>query len=155
MNADVEGEWRWKNDRAAYEQETARERQSFYARLAAERERHATRLKTLTWEKLLAEETFSRWGAHPPFPPLEFAAAARERIRSTILALQMLGPRPKKAHVRAVLRACVEWFNDKNGEFGDVIETEEREDICKVLEELAVVTCHPSLAEEIGNWRTW
>ena len=37
------------------------------------------------------------------------------------------------------LESCVEWFNAKDLEFGNVIETEEREDICAVLEELAFV----------------
>ena len=54
-----------------------------------------------------------------------------------------------------MLRACVEWFNEKDREFGGVIETEEREDICQVLRELAVVARQRSLAEEIDGSRSW
>jgi hypothetical protein len=56
-----------------------------------------------------------------------------------ILELQALGPKPKKAQVRATLKSGVEWFNAKDAEFHGVIETEEREDICLLLEELAFV----------------
>jgi hypothetical protein len=153
--ADAEREWRWRNDRAAYEQEVEAYRQLRDARLAAERERYEKRLKTITWEVLLAEQPFSRWGPHPPFPPPEFVAAARDRVRSAVLELQSLGSKPKKPQVRAVLKACIEWFNAKDIEFGGVIETEEREDICAVLEELAFVARQRTLVYEIEGWRRW
>jgi cell division protein FtsB len=152
---DAEREWRWRNDRAAIEEEWARKQQAENARLAAARERYETRLKTLTWEKLLEEQPFARWDVSPPFPPPEFVAAARARIRSLILDLQALGPKPKKAQVRALLKICVERFNTMDEEHGNVIETIEREDICSVLEELAFVARHPTLSDEIGNWRDW
>ncbi len=57
--------------------------------------------------------------------------------------------------MRALLKDCVEWFNMKDAEYGDVIETEEREDICLVLEELACVARHPTLSREIDRWRNW
>ena len=41
-----------------------------------------TRLKNLTWEKLLAETPFERWMPSPPFPPAEFTEAARETIHN-------------------------------------------------------------------------
>jgi hypothetical protein len=152
---DAEGAWRLRNDRAAYEQELEKYRQALDARSAAERERYDRRLKTLTWEVLLAEQPFSRWDTHPPFPPPEFVAAARDRVRSAMLELQSLGSKPKKPQVRTVLKACVEWFNAKDIEFGEVIETEEREDICAVLEELAFVARQRSLVDEIEGWRNW
>jgi hypothetical protein len=36
-----------------------------------------------------------------------------------------------------------------------VTETEEREDICQVLEEMAHVARQKALVEEIDAWRTW
>jgi hypothetical protein len=154
-SSDAEGAWRLRNDRAAYEQELETYRQARDARAAAERERYEGRLKTLTWEVFLAEQPFSRWDAHPPFPPPEFVAAARDRVRSAALELQALGSKPKKPQVRAVLKACIEWFNAKDIEFGGVIETEEREDICAVLEELAFVARQRPLVDEIEGWRNW
>jgi hypothetical protein len=152
---DAEGEWRWQNDRTSYQDEVERDRQIRDARSAAQRERYEKRLKTLTWEKLLEEQPFSRWNIHPPFPPAEFVDAARDRIRLAIHDLQALGSKPKKRQVRAILKACVEWFNEKGAEFGNVIETEEREDICSALEDLASVACHRSLIREIDEWRDW
>jgi hypothetical protein len=49
----AEGEWRWKHDRSAYEEEVRLKNEALLARIAAERERQKTRLKTLTWEALL------------------------------------------------------------------------------------------------------
>jgi hypothetical protein len=152
---DSEGEWRWQNDRSAYQEEVEREEQLSEKRLAAERQRYQQRLKALSWEKRLQEEAFSRWQEHPPFPPPEFVIAARAQIRATVMDLRALGPKPKKAAVRAVLKARVGWFNAKDAEFGNVIETEEREDICAVLEELAFVAGHRSLVSEIDAWRDW
>lgn len=151
----AEGQWRWRNDRAAYEEERERERQAREARFVAERERYERRLKTLTWERLLEEQPFSRWNEHPPFPPPDFTAAARDQIRSVIVKLQALGLKPKKAQVRAVLKACIEWFNTQDAKFSGVIETEEREDICAALEELAFVAGQRSLVDEIDGWRKW
>src|ERR1019366_1627604 len=92
---------------------------------------------------------FSRWDRHPPFPPSEFVEAARDQIYSTARSLQALGLKPRRPQVRAILKSCVEWFNAKDLEFGNVIETEEREDICAVLEELAFVARQGALVSEI------
>jgi hypothetical protein len=69
--------------------------------------------------------------------------------------LQALGPKPRKADVRSALKSCVEWFNNADERAGGVIETEEREDICAVLEEMAHVARQRGLVEEIGSWRDW
>jgi len=66
-----------------------------------------------------------------------------------------LGLKPRRPQVRAILKSCVEWFNAKDLEFGNVIETEEREDICAVLEELAFVARQGALVSEIDDWRDW
>jgi hypothetical protein len=152
-SAVAEGEWRWKHDRVAYTEEVRLKNEALLARVAAERERQKTRLNTLTWETLLAEKPFSRWDRHPPFPPLEFVEAAREQIRSTAQALQALGPKPRRPQVRGILKSCVDWFNAKDSEFGNVIETEEREDICAVLKEMAHVAHQRALVSEIDKWR--
>ena len=151
----AEGEWRWKHDRAAYEDEARRSKEAFLARAAVEEERLQKRLKTLTWDALLSEQPFPRWKQDPPFPPPEFVAAARAEMHAAARRLQALGPKPKRALVREVLKSCVQWFNSKDAEFGGVIETEEREDICAALEELAFVARQPSLVSEIDAWRDW
>jgi hypothetical protein len=151
----AEGEWRWRNDRRAYQEEVERSEKARDSRRSAEHERRNDRLKTLTWETLLSEQPFSRWNEHPPYPPAEFVTAANERVLSAIRELRALGQRPKKGQVRAALKALVEWFNEKDAEFGEVIETEEREDIYRVLEEPATVAGQASLVGEIDEWRLW
>lgn len=69
--------------------------------------------------------------------------------------LQGMGPKPRKTEVRAVLKACVLRLNDIDERAGGVIETEEREDLCAALEEIAFVARHPALIEDIGDWMTW
>jgi hypothetical protein len=151
----AEGEWRWRNDRRAYQEEVERSEKTRHAKRSAERDQRGERLKTLTWETLLSEQPFSRWNEHPPFPPPQFVAAANERVLSAIHDLRALGQKPKKAQVRAVLKALVEWFNERDAEFGQVIETEEREDIYRVLQELMTVAGQASLVGEIDEWRLW
>lgn len=154
-NGVAEGEWRWRHDRVAYTEEVRLKQEALRARIAAERERQKKRLKVLTWDMLLAEKPFSRWDKHPPFPPLEFTEAARAQIYSTVRELQALGSKPGRTQVRKILKSCVDWFNVKDSEFGNVIETEEREDICAILEELAYVARQKALVSEIDEWREW
>lgn len=154
-NSMAEGEWRWKHDRRAYSEEIERWQFKTAQERAAREERYRTRLSKLTWNQLLAETPFARWSPSPPFPPEDFTSAAREAIHGTCKKLEALGPKPRKADVRAILKNCVEWFNRADERAGGVIETEEREDICAVLEEMAHVARQQKLVEDIDNWRTW
>ncbi|WP_239008590.1 hypothetical protein [Streptomyces sp. Tue 6075] len=154
-DSDVEGEWRWEHDREALlrEQEAAEERRRLAAE--AEKERYAARLAALTWEQLLAETPFERWTPSPPFPPAAFRRAAVRRVHQACRELRNLGPKPRKPAARKVLKSLVQWFNTADRAAGWVIETEEREDIGLVLEELAHVAGHPSLVMEADEWREW
>ena len=154
-NYAAEGEWRWEHDREAFLVESEKSKAKAAAERAAKEERYRTRLKNLTWEKLLAETQFERWRWSPPFPSPDFTEAARETIHNACRELRELGPKPPKARVRSILRRCVEWFNEADKAAGDVIETEEREDICAVLEEMAFVAKQKNLLDEIDNWREW
>lgn len=154
-NFSAEGEWRWTNDRERFIAEKMHDDAQQAAKRYTERQRYENRLRGLTWEKLLAEVPFSRWSSTPPFPPPDFTQASRECIHRTCHALMALGKKPKRLDVRRALRECVEWFNNADDHAGGVIETEEREDICATLEELAHVAKQPMLVSEIKEWRTW
>jgi hypothetical protein len=154
-NHAAEGEWRWEHDRDTLIVESEKSEAKAAAERAAKEERYGTRLKNLTWERLLVETPFERWGRSPPFPPAEFTKAARETIHNACRELRELGPKPTKPKVRSILRRCVEWFNEADKAAGEVIETEEREDICAVLEEMAFVAKQKSLVDEIDDWRAW
>jgi hypothetical protein len=146
----AEGEWRWRHDREAFEAEIARDRAAFNAKVEAER----ARIKSATFEKILAEPQFARWTA-PPYPPPAFVEQAGVRIRETVAEIQAHGPKPRKTVVRAALKAAVEWFNAKDTEFGGVIATVEREDICDALAEIAYAAKQPELIKEFDDWRDW
>lgn len=151
----VEAEWRRRNDPIAFENEIAQSRKKLEEEILSQRERHEKRLKSLTWEKLLSEKLLRRWDEHPPFPPPAFTQMARERIHQDILKLQALGTKPKRGDVRAIFKASIEWFNAKDKEFQGVIETEEREDLFAIFEELAFVARQMPLMQEIDNWAEW
>jgi hypothetical protein len=151
----AEGEWRFKNDYINFENEREKAKAISHAKWLAEQERYAKRLQGLTWDKLLAELPFERWKESPPVPSAEFAEAARQRIRDLCQQIVAFGPKPKKADVRKEIRACVEWFNEKHEADRSLIETEEREDICAILEEIAFVARHKSLIDDVEKWRNW
>jgi hypothetical protein len=155
VNYTAEGEWRWSNDREAFVEEGELDRAKNEAVRAAKEERYRSRLSKLTWDQLKSETPFSNWSPSPPFPPEEFTNAARSVIRDACSSLQELGPKPRKADVRSILKKTVQWFNDADDEAGNVIETEEREDICAVLEEMAFVARQKTLVDEIDEWRDW
>ena len=151
----AEGEWRWANDREALVAEGELHQAKEEAERAAREERYRTRLSKLTWEQLLAETPFERWSPSPPFPPEDFTEAARAVIRDACLSLRELGAKPRRAEVRAILKRTVSWFNQADETAGGVIETEEREDICALLEEMAHVARQTLLVDEIDQWREW
>lgn len=152
---DAEGEWRWAHDRESLLQEQAREDARRRLEQEAAAERYRTRLSGLTWQQLLAEDPFARWSPSPPFPPEGFRRAATTRVHETYRALQVLGDKPRKVAVRRELKSLVRWINNADAEAGYVIETEEREDICRVLDEITHVARQPSLMSEVDAWRDW
>lgn len=148
----AEGEWRWRRDRAAFERELEAARLKDAADEAAREARYNQRLASLTWISFFAEPPLAGWSA---YPPANFTAAAREMILEAGRKLQALGEKPRKPAARAVLRACVDGFNAADEAAGGVIETQEREDICAALEDLAWLAGHPDLAQEADGWRRW
>ena len=151
----AEGEWRWSNDREAVVLEIEQSKAKAEARRAAEEERYRTRLRKLTWEQLQSETPFERWSESPPFPSAEFTNAARDVIRGACDSLKALGPKPRRADVRAILKTTVLWFNEADEKAGGILDTEEREDICAVLEEMAHLARQKVLVDEIEEWRKW
>lgn len=154
-NYAAEGEWRWLHDRAALTDEVERKNAKAAEQRAIAQRRYRERLSKLTWEQLLSETPLPRWTSASPFPPADFTDAARAKIRQACQDLMALGPKPRKAWVRKILKETVTWFNEADKAADGVIETEEREEICAALEELAFVAGQKSLVEEIDEWREW
>lgn len=154
-STDAEGEWRWRHDREALKLEVARRVAAQQEEREAERRRYETRLKHLTWTTLLEEVMFEGWTPSPPFPPPDFIDAVRRAFHSAIIELQGLGAKPRKKDTRRILRTLVGQINALDERHGQVVETEEREDLCAAIEELAFVARHRRLAEEASLWRSW
>lgn len=150
-----EGEWRWTHDREALLKEAALQDAEATRERAAKEARYNDRLKGLTLEKLLSETPFENWSPSPPYPPEDFTKAARAALHTACRDIQALGDKPRKAAVRQILKRTVEWFNAADEAAGNVIETEEREDIMAALEEIAHAAKHKALVPEIDEWRDW
>jgi hypothetical protein len=88
----------------------------------------------------------------PPFPPDSFVEALRFKFRDAIRKLREMGRKPFK---KAAGHVLVNQINGLNAAHGQVVETEEREDLCAALGELAFLARHPALMEDVDDWRTW
>lgn len=154
-NYAAEGEWRWVHDRAALTAEVEQKSAKAAEQRAIAERRYRERLSKLTWEQLLSEVPLPRWTGESPYPPAEFTDAARAKILQACRGLMALGPKPRKVWVRKVLKETVTWFNEADEAANGAIETEEREDICAALEELAFVAGQRTLVDEIDDWREW
>lgn len=151
----VEYEWRWQHDREVLIAEQQVVIAMLHKERAARDERFRTRLRGITFEQLLTEDPFAGWSPSPPYPSKEFTDAARQKIHDTCRELRDRGPKLRKADVRKILKQCVEWLNAADAAADGAIETEEREDLCQVLEEMAHAAKQKSLADEIDDWRSW
>ena len=116
--------------------------------------RHQHYLDKLTLDVLREEQPFADWDR---LWTAAIISRARNIFRDTIDELISLGPRPTLNAARPILRACIEQFNELNGTGDFVIETDEREDICKHFR----LTIHAAgLAGDTpidleDEWRQW
>lgn len=152
---DAEGEWRWNHDRDALVAEQAHAVSLAKEKQREAEERYELRLRNLTWDQLIAETPLPNWTGRSPYPSEEFTKNARAKLIETMRTLQASGAKPPRKLVRAKLKQCVEWFNAADEAENGAIETDEREDICLALEEIAFVARQKTLWDEIDDWRTW
>lgn len=155
QSGSAEAEWRWANDREKLIIESNQQDLELKKNIAAAELRQKTRLSKLTWEKLLGENTFEKWVPEDTFPNRDLTFKIRRIVHSTMRYLEALEKKPTKRITRKALRDCVETLNEENERNGQFINTDEREDICEVLEEIAYVAGHFDLSYEIGDWRNW
>jgi hypothetical protein len=152
---DAEGEWRWRHDQEALKQEYVLNAAAQRTKIQEEQTLYETRLKHLGWDLLLAEAMFERWSPCPPFPPAAFVASVRGQFRNAINELRNIRPWPSKTEARRILKTLVSEINTLDESYQNVVETEEREDLCAKLAEIAFVAKHPDLKDEIDAWRAW
>jgi len=151
-SVDAEGEWRWAHDREKLLAEHELQKQENERRKQAEKERFENRLSKLTWEILLDESLFERWVESPPFPSRDFKDALVARIRTSIRDLQAMGEKYPRAKVRKILKTLVHDITLLDQKFDHPIETEEREEIYGVFDDLTFLSKQRALMEEIPDW---
>lgn len=151
----IDHEDRAVRDTDAWKADIARRQAENEAKWAAQRAREAERLRGITLDQLASETPFPEWDNRTKIIPPVYREAARKRVLDLVANLQPLGPKPKRKDVRAELKACVEWFNAVDGTMGYAIETVEREDIHRALEEICWACKQKPLVDEIENWRDW
>lgn len=153
LSDEIEQRWRWRHEpqQMRNEQRLEQERRE---RESAEREqRLRTRLRTLTFARLLEEPLLTDWDSSPPFPPASFRDAVVAHIRDTQRELAELGPKPRRPVVRAALVALARRIHETEAAAGEpYIETEEREGLSAVFEDLAYAAKQPALVDEIVDW---
>jgi hypothetical protein len=144
-------QWRWENERAAVLAEDAVKRKDdAEARLKTQRDREEY-LRRISLPELRNHRFFPRWKG---YPPANAVRASRKVMADAVKGLIALGPAASEEQRMAVLRRCIESFNDLDADM-NFIETVEREDICDELEAI-VHACglgaHQDLADK---WREW
>lgn len=149
---DAEGEWRWEHDQERLISEDGVQKKENDRRKQAEKERFENRLSKLTWEILATENFCERWSESPPFPSSSFRDELIHLIRTAITDLQKLGQKYPRAKVRKILKTLVDDITSLDRKFDHPIETEEREDIYGVFDDLTFLSKQRVLMDEIPDW---
>jgi len=144
-------QWRWDNDRAAVlEEDKVKQAEAAVLREKAAAERRAY-LAGVTLADLSAHEFFPRW---KEYPPEEATRASRDLMAATVDRLIDLGKAASEEDRKAILRGCIESFNELDARLG-FIETVEREDICEEFEALVHACGLGRYADLADEWREW
>jgi len=145
-------EWRWEHDRERVDAENAVRLATSLSKRAEARQARGAYLSTVSFPKLLAKELFPTWIECPS----EAAKEECERIiQSLINALAANTRSLTRPFVSAQLQKCVEKLNEFNAQNGNFIETDEREDLFMLFEEIMNAAKHPDLVQDIDKWRDW
>ncbi|HVW39037.1 MAG TPA: hypothetical protein VHB99_17100 [Pirellulales bacterium] len=145
-------QWRWEHDRESLlrEEQEAAERWKAEQEQAAKRQRDV--LDHLTLDALKKKRRFSSWQGDRPDKAV---AGCRKAFREATDALIALGPKPKKRKIATVVRRCVEQLNSLDEQYDGFIETGEREELCREIDELVYVAGLRGSAGMADRWREW
>ena len=144
-------QWRWENDREALLAEDAIEKKAADERYLAAQQQRREYLGQVTLEELRRRRFFIGW----TIPPAGATRASRKIMGHTIERLLELGSAASETERLAILQRCIESFNELGAEFGNFIETDEREDICEEFEAI-VHACGLGACKDLADrWREW
>lgn len=144
-------QWRWDHDRATVlREDRQRNAEEIDERRKEEKQRKA-HLAAVTLHDLSEREFFPQW---KDLASDNVICASRRIMTETVRELVELGASPNQAKQIAILRSCIESFNelDANHKF---IETGARDDICEEFEAIAHA-CGLGQRENLADeWREW
>lgn len=148
----IEERWRWRHEPQQMRDEPHLEKERLRQEEAEQEHRRQMRSQTLTFAQLLEEPLLQGWETHP-FLPDWFRTAVVEHIRDTQRELAALGPKPRRPLVRAALKALGQQIYATEAAGGEMlIETDERQDLGDVFEDLIYAAKQPALVDEIVDW---
>ena len=145
-------QWRWDNEREKVLEEDAAEKALEASKHAEASRVRAEYLAKLSLADLIGKDLFPKWDEYPP----EAAKEGCQRIiQSFIHNLNTSSKSLTRDFVCEELKSCVQELNRFDSKQKHFIETEEREDLHEVLEQVLHAAKFPDLAESIEEWRDW
>jgi hypothetical protein len=152
LAGEVYTQWRWEHDREALLRDTQAEIERLKAEKAQAAEQERARLEKTSLEALLKKRRFSLWQGDRPDQAI---AACRKAVGEAIEALIAIGPKPTKDAVAGVVRRCVEQLNSLDAKYDGFIETGEREELCREINEIVYVAGLRDCDGMADEWREW
>lgn len=151
----LDHEDRARHDSANWRNDQERSEQRWRDRIHATTLRRNTRLRGLTLATLLTETPLAPWDARPGLVPPDITQQIRDRARALMLALAALGPKVPRASARKLLSDFVIWLNQIDATQGGLFETQEREDLMTLIEDLCWAIHQKPLLNDLDALRTW
>ncbi len=144
-------EWQWEHDREALLAEDEARAEAQREEQEKEQQAEKERLANMTLEKLAKRRFFPDWY---DYPPEKAKRASRKIMRETARELLELGKETTKRKKKAVLKKCIERFNELDEAMDHFIETDEAEAIVFEFDVLVQVSGvnEQDLADQ---WRDW
>ena len=149
MAKHVYRQWQWDHDRPAYEEAVA----ASDRQMQKSREKSRTTPgKVVSLSELRRRHLFKDWENYVSAGILR---RCRRLFRETVDELVVLGPRPKRSVVLEILRRCTEQLNELDEAHDGFIETQEREDLCRLIDELGAAVGVRDKMPLADQWREW
>lgn len=144
-------QWRWDHERKKVLAEDAEEDAAEARASEVSQARQDTRRIALTLPKVRVAKLFASWKGSVKSGIVK---ESRALLVTCVDELVALGPKPRKAAKIAVLKKCIEGFNELDARHDGWIATIEREDICDAFQDVVAASglTEAALAD---RWRDW
>ena len=148
----VLAQWRWDNERESVLAEDAEKNTLELAKRKEAIQKRADYLAIISFSILLAKDLFPTWNDYPPKVVKE---GCQEIVQSFIRVLDGAEKPLDRNLVSKELKKAIEELNQYDSKNKKFIETEEREDLCEVFEDILNAAKFPDLVESVEDWKDW